>query len=197
MNLAILLSGRGSNFESIYEATQDGRLPAKIRLVASNNPKAIGLKTARSCDIPTCIFDRRRFDSGKDFTDFILKMFLDYEIDLIILAGYMRKIPPRVVREYDQRIINIHPALLPKFGGKGMYGIRVHEAVIDSGEKETGVTVHYVNEKYDEGKIIAQEKTRVLVGETAEELAKRVLQIEHDFYPQVIGEILRKTGTKS
>jgi len=182
INLAILLSGRGSNFVALYSAVQRGDLQAKITLVASNSEDAIGLKTAREFGIPTAVFERKRFSQGSDYSDYMFKILAEHNVDAIALAGYLKKIPPVVVRHYRNRILNIHPALLPKFGGKGMYGINVHRAVIESGENETGVTIHFVNEEYDEGKIILQAKAPVYPEDTPEVLAARVLKVEHNTY---------------
>lgn len=139
--------------------------------------------------IPTVVFNRSEFEDGERFADFMLEKLGEFEIDLIALAGYLRKIPSRVVNRYRQRIVNVHPALLPKYGGKGMYGMNVHRLVIESGDAETGVTVHYVDDIYDNGKIIAQRKVPVNPGDTPEKLAARVLKVEHQFYPEVLQEI--------
>lgn len=182
INLAIFLSGRGSNFEALQSAIQRGDLKAKITLVASNSADAIGLKTATGLSIPTAVFDRKQFSQGSDYSDYIFNQLAEHNVDAIALAGYLKKIPPFVVRHYRNRILNIHPALLPKFGGKGMYGINVHRAVIEAGEIETGVTIHFVNEEYDEGEVILQAKAPVYPTDTPEILAARVLKIEHDTY---------------
>ncbi len=193
MNIAIFLSGRGSNFVSIAEAIKKGELDAKIVLVASNRPDANGLKTARAMGLPTAVFNRSEFDDGGSFADFMLEKLEEHNADYIVLAGYLRLMPPRVVRAYRNKIVNIHPALLPKFGGKGMYGMNVHRSVLESGEKETGVTVHYVNEKYDQGEIIAQERVVVKPDDTVEKLARRVLEVEHRFYPEILQKISQES----
>lgn len=189
MNIAILLSGRGSNFEAIAAAIKRGELSARIRFVGSNKSDTQGLQTAKEMGIPTVVFNRSEFEDGERFADFMLEKLGEFEIDLIALAGYLRKIPSRVVNRYRQRIVNVHPALLPKYGGKGMYGMNVHRLVIESGDAETGVTVHYVDDIYDNGKIIAQRKVPVNPGDTPEKLAARVLKVEHQFYPEVLQEI--------
>jgi len=192
MNIAVFLSGTGTNFKAIAAAIEEGKIPAKITLVASNKPEAPGLMTAREMDFTTALFRRDEYPDGESFADYMLDTLNREEVQLIALAGYLRKIPPKVLRRYKNRIINIHPALLPKYGGKGMYGMNVHKAVIASGDKETGVTIHYVNGEYDQGEIIAQRKVPVLAGDTAESLAKRVLKVEHEFYPQVIKELIER-----
>ena len=196
MNLAIFLSGTGTNFKAIAAAIGNGYIPARITLVASNKPDAPGLEAARELGFNTIIFQREEFPDGCSFAEYILEALNRYEVQLIVLAGYLRKIPPRVVRVFKKRIINVHPALLPDFGGKGMYGMNVHRAVIGSGVKETGVTVFYVDEEYDRGEIIAQRKVPVMPDDTPEMLAARVLKVEHELYPQVIKQLVENlTGS--
>jgi len=190
INIAVFFSGKGSNFESILNAIRDNRLKAKVTLAISNNPEAGGLEVARANDIPGVVMERGHYSSGEEFGSAMLARLQENQVDIIALAGYLRKIPPQVTRAYPQRIVNIHPALLPKFGGKGMYGHFVHEAVIQAGEKESGATVHYVDEIYDNGDIIRQEKLTILPGETAESLSARVLEIEHRLYPEVLQQLV-------
>lgn len=189
VNLAVFLSGTGTNFTAIAEAANEGRIPVIITLVAGNKPDAPGLQKARYMNIPTALFMRPDFPDGKSFADYMLSVLRKYDVDLIALAGYMRKIPPRVIRAYRNRIVNIHPALLPRFGGKGMYGMTVHRAVIEAGVTETGVTVHYVDEEYDRGEIIEQRLVPVQPDDTPETLAARVLKVEHELYPEVLGKL--------
>lgn len=196
MNLAIFLSGRGSNFLSIAKAIECGDLSAEITLVASNREDAAGLETARQRNIPTVVFDRKRFDQGSEFGSFMLSKLSEHEVDFIALAGYLRKIPPMVIKRYSNRIVNIHPALLPRYGGKGMYGMAVHQAVIESGDTVSGVTIHFVDEIYDNGEIIHQEEVPVLPGDTAEKLAARVLKVEHRLYPAILQELVLRENTR-
>ncbi len=191
-NIAIFLSGRGSSFEAMSTAINEGRLDARIVLVASNKEEAVGLQKAAEMGFNTAVFNRKSYQDGKLFADYMLKVLNEHETDFIILAGYLRKIPPRVLRVFHNRTINIHPALLPDFGGKGMYGMNVHRAVVESGAAETGVTIHYVNEEYDEGEIIDQSRIPVLSGETPEQLSARVLKEEHRFYSAVLKKLFRK-----
>ncbi len=183
---AIFLSGKGSNFVSILDAISAGKLYAEVVLLITNNPEAGGLKVALDHKIPTAVIDRGSYVSGEQFSTEMLALLRANEVDLIVLAGYMRKIPPAVIKAYPKRMVNIHPALLPKFGGKGMYGHYVHEAVIASNELESGATVHYVDEIYDNGAIIGQKKIKINPNETPESLAARVLEIEHQFYPEIL-----------
>ncbi|HJQ11451.1 MAG TPA: phosphoribosylglycinamide formyltransferase [Gemmatimonadaceae bacterium] len=180
--LAVLASGRGSNLHAIIEHFDNiaRERIAKVALVASNRPDSPALIRAATASI-----DIANFDSADDGTQ-LLELLRRFRIDLVVLAGYLKRIPPVVVREYSGRILNIHPALLPDFGGEGMYGARVHEAVIASGAKESGVTVHVVNDEYDRGPIVAQWRVPVEAGDTPEALAARVLTVEHVVYPRVI-----------
>lgn len=196
MNIAIFLSGTGSNFKSIAAAIERYEIPADITLVASNQPDAPGLHAARDMGLPTALFIRNDWLDGKEFADYMLEVLTRQKVDLIALAGYLRKIPPRVIRTFKGRIINIHPALLPDFGGKGMFGMNVHRAVIEAGVAESGVSIHLVNEEYDEGDVIAQRRVPVLKGDTPETLAARVLKVEHQLYPEIIKDIAIKFKRK-
>lgn len=189
MNLAVFLSGTGTNFIAIAEAIKAGRIPAKISLVASNKPDAPGLKTAADMGFYTAVFQRQDYPDGASFAAFMLGVLREWDVHLIALAGYLRKIPPGVIRAYRDRIVNIHPALLPDFGGKGMFGMNIHKAVLESGAKESGVSIHIVDDEYDRGRIIAQRRVPVMKDDTPESLAARVLKVEHQLYPEVIGEL--------
>ena len=193
MRIAVFLSGRGSNFLSIVNAIKNGKLNAEIVLVASNKAEAKGLEKADDLGYRTKVFNRSEFDDGRKFADCMIEAFDKNSVDYIVLAGYLRKMPPRVIKLYENKIINIHPALLPKFGGKGMYGINVHKKVIEAQEKVTGVTVHFVDDKYDHGEIISQSTIPVLDSDTPDSLAARVLELEHTFYPEVLQFISRQS----
>lgn len=180
--LAVLASGRGSNLQAIiehFDSIARERI-ASVVLVASNRADSPALLRAATASIDTAAFNPN--DDGSE----LLALLQKFRIDLVVLAGYLKLIPPRVISEYAGRIINIHPALLPAFGGEGMYGARVHEAVIASGAAETGVTVHLVDDDYDRGPILAQWRVRVDKSDTAESLAARVLNVEHVVYPRVV-----------
>ena len=180
--LAVLASGRGSNLQAIIEHFDSlaRERVATVVLVASNRADAPALLLAETASIDIAHFNAN--DDGSELLDLLRK----FRIDLVVLAGYLKRIPPRVIREYAGRIMNIHPALLPAFGGEGMYGARVHEAVIASGAEETGVTVHLVDDDYDRGPIIAQWRVSVEKSDTADSLAARVLNVEHTVYPRAI-----------
>jgi phosphoribosylglycinamide formyltransferase 1 len=189
LRIAVFASHGGSNLQALIDACESGAINGTIALVFSNNRKAYALERAANHDIETLVVSERDFDSVEAYSDEIQQQFASRRIDLICLAGYMKKIPDRLIRGYHHRIVNIHPALLPKFGGKGMYGIHVHEAVLAAGEKETGVTIHLVDEVYDNGRILAQRRLAVLPDDTPETLQQRVLEIEHQLYPETVARI--------
>lgn len=189
LKLAVFASHGGSNLQSILDASHDPGFPAEVALVVSNNAKAYALKRAEKEDVPTILWQKKKFADQKAYVDFILAKLREHKIDLICLAGYMKLIPSELINHY--RIINIHPALLPKYGGKGMYGIHVHEAVLEAGEDETGVTIHQVNEIYDQGKILNRCRVAVASDDDPESLQKRVLEFEHKLYPETIAKIAK------
>lgn len=187
LNIAVFASGKGSNFRAILDAIENGRIRnARIVVVISNNPDAVALALARGHAIPALLLNRKQFDSDDLFTSAIQNTLSDHNVNFIVLAGYMKKIDSSIVKRFKNKILNIHPALLPKFGGKGMFGIRVHEAVINAGEKQSGATVHLVDEEYDRGPIVLQKCIDVDTHDTPESLAERILAIEHELYPEAI-----------
>ncbi len=184
-NIAILASGAGSNAQKILEHFSD-RMDIAVRLIVSNKQDAGVLNIAKVASIDTFIVTR---DSFYATTDLLVE--LDKRnIDFIVLAGFLWLIPPYLIQHYPDRIINIHPALLPKFGGKGMYGHFVHEAVHLAKETHSGITIHYVNEKYDEGSIVFQERCEILPSDQPEDIAKKVQVLEHSHYPTVIDQLV-------
>ena len=186
LSLVALASGGGTNLQAIIDNIEAGKLDAQIKAVISNNSKAGALERARNHNIPAIHLSHKQFDTPEEFDRKLLSILKENETDLVILAGYMKKLSSPVVRAYKNKILNIHPALLPTFGGKGMYGIHVHEAVINSGVKVTGVTVHLVDEIYDHGAIIVQKCVPVLSDDTPETLQQRVLPHEHELYSKAI-----------
>ncbi|MGC9363808.1 MAG: phosphoribosylglycinamide formyltransferase [Fidelibacterota bacterium] len=184
--IAVFASGRGSNFQAVLEGVKAGRIDAEIVCVISDHARPPVFEIAQKNEIPTHWINRKQFSGASDYVDFLLNLLASYEVDVILLAGYLKLIPAPVVQRYRYAIINIHPALLPNFGGKGFYGERVHQAVLESGVKITGVTIHFVDEHYDQGTVIAQEKVPVLKGDTPATLAKRVLAVEHRLFPEVV-----------
>ncbi len=187
LNIAVFASGRGTNFEAILRAIETGKLHnLSIAAVISNNPDAPVLTIAREHNIPVYHLSQKQFPSEEKFDEAVLDVFDRYSVNFIVLAGYMKKLSTNLVRRFRNRMLNIHPALLPKFGGKGMYGMHVHEAVINSGERISGVTIHIVDEEYDHGPIVKQRTIAVDKDETPETLAMKIHGIEHQLYPEVL-----------
>lgn len=183
--IAIFASGSGTNTENIIQYFENNA-HIQVKIVVTNKPDAYVLKRAEKYHIASFIFPKVKWNDGTE----ILKLLQDNDIDFIVLAGFLVKVPDTLMRAYSHRIINIHPALLPKYGGKGMYGDKVHQAVVASGEKESGITIHYINEEYDAGDIIVQYKCSVLPSDTAEDVAQKVHALEYKYYPKVIEKLL-------
>jgi phosphoribosylglycinamide formyltransferase-1 len=186
LKLAVFISGGGTNLQSLINACQSGTLKADIKAVISNNSKAYGLVRARDAGIETFHISSVVYPDKSRYVEAMMTTLEDRDIDLIVLAGYMKLLPSEIVRKYYGRIINIHPALLPKYGGHGMYGMNVHRAVIEAGEKYSGASVHIVDEKYDQGPILVQRQAPVMPDDTPETLASRVLEIEHEILPLAV-----------
>jgi len=183
--IAIFASGSGTNAQRIIEYFK-GHSFISVDLILSNNPEAFVLTRAKSAGIPTVIFTRKEFYE----TERVLTILKERKITFIVLAGFLWLIPDYLLHEYSGKIVNIHPALLPKYGGKGMYGMRVHESVIKSLDKESGITIHMVNEKYDDGQIIFQSRCKVEPEDTPETLAQKVHALEYEHYPRLIESLL-------
>ncbi len=187
LKIAVMGSGKGSNFNSIMQEIRKGKIPgAQIVVVISNNSDAGILGLARSYGVPAERISRKSFASGEQFSGALIDVLKGHEANFIVLAGYMKRIPSRIIAEYKNRIINIHPALLPRHGGQGMYGMHVHESVIASGDRVSGATVHLVDEEYDRGPVILQRTVPIDPGETAQSLAAKVLVLEHELLPEAI-----------
>ncbi|MDN5203487.1 phosphoribosylglycinamide formyltransferase [Fulvivirgaceae bacterium BMA10] len=184
MNLAIFASGSGSNAEKFFEYFRD-KPDKHVSLILTNKQDAFVIERAKRNHVPFEVFNRQQFYESNH----VLETLKRNQIDLIVLAGFLWKVPDNLIEAYPNRIINIHPALLPKFGGKGMYGKYVHQAVIEAGEEESGITIHYVNQNYDEGKIIFQVSCKVIPSDTPETLAKKVQMLEHEHYPKIVEKI--------
>jgi phosphoribosylglycinamide formyltransferase-1 len=185
--IAIFASGSGTNAQKIIEHFQENE-QVEVSFVLTNNEEAFVLKRASDLKVPGYVFNRTMFYDTNEVHD-ILR---DVGIDFIVLAGFLWLVPSNLLTSWAGRIVNIHPALLPKFGGKGMYGDRVHKAVIEAGEKETGITIHYVNEVYDDGEVIFQEKFDILPDDTPESIAERIHVLEHEHFPRVVEELVSK-----
>ncbi len=189
LRLGFLVSHGGSNLQAILDAIEAGQVPARPCVVICNNSDAAALTRAAAKGIPARHLSSKTHPDPAALDAAILAALQDNEVALVVLAGYMKKLGPGVLRAYRHRILNIHPALLPKYGGQGMYGMRVHHAVLAAGERESGATVHLVTDEYDEGPVLAQAQVPVLPGDTAEALQARVLEQEHRLYPEVLRRI--------
>jgi phosphoribosylglycinamide formyltransferase-1 len=184
-NIVLFASGNGTNAENIIRYFQQSDV-IHITEILTNNPKAGVIERAKKLNVPVRVFTRADFDSPQ----ILIHHLGEQQTDLIVLAGFLWKIPTALIRQFSGKMINLHPALLPEFGGKGMYGLRVHEAVIAAEKKKSGITIHFVNENYDEGKIIFQAKTEVTREDTPESLAEKIHQLEYKYFPQVIEDIM-------
>lgn len=191
INIAIFASGSGSNAENITNYFKE-RKDVSIKLIISNKKDAYVHQRAEKMGIESVTFSKNSFEN----TDEVLNCLAKYEINFIVLAGFLLKVPQNIIEAYPQKIVNIHPALLPKFGGKGMYGDNVHKAVVAAGELESGITIHYINENYDEGNVIYQAKCDVLPTDTYEDVAEKVHQLEYLHFPEIIDKVLSDTIEK-
>lgn len=185
--IAILASGSGTNAENISRYFADSA-SIRVAVVLSNNQKAGVHERVGRLGIPSFVFTSEEFAEGT----LILKKLIEYKVELVVLAGFMNRISEVLLDAYPDKMINIHPSLLPKYGGKSMYGMHVHEAVVVAGEKETGITIHYLNDQYDKGGVIFQASCPVVASDTPEEVAARVHELEYTFYPQVIENLLNQ-----
>ena len=191
MNLGFLASHNGSNMQAVIDACRSGRLAANPVVVISNNRDSGALERARNENIPRFHLSGRTHPDPEDLDREIVDVLLHHGVNLVLLAGYMKKVGPVTLATFPGHILNIHPGLLPEYGGRGMYGQRVHEAVLAAGARETGATVHVVDPIYDHGPVLAQKNVRVKKTDTADTLARRVLAVEHEIYVETIDRILR------
>jgi phosphoribosylglycinamide formyltransferase-1 len=187
ISIAVFASGSGSNAENLARYF-DGHPEIKISLLLSNRSDAFVLQRAKQLSIPAVAFSKDDFYHSNK----VLKTLSDYKIDRLVLAGFLWLIPDNLLKAFPQRIINIHPALLPRYGGKGMYGHHVHEAVVTNGEKETGITIHLVDAEYDHGKILFQAKCPVLPDDTSESIAAKVHELEYCYFPALVEQWIMK-----
>ena len=189
-NIAVLVSGGGTNLQALIDAQAADKIEnGRIRLVVSSNPEAFALERAAKAAIPSAVLRRRDFDSADDYGAALTALLEEYDIGLIVLAGFMTVLPDSFCRQYENRIINVHPSLIPSFCGEGFYGLRVHEAALAKGVKVTGATVHFVSEVVDGGAIIAQKAVEVVEGDTPETLQKRVMrEAEWILLPQAVSD---------
>lgn len=188
--LGFLASHRGTNMQAVLDACRTGQLLAEPAVVISNNRNSGALSRAQAHGIPSYCLNEKGFADSDELDQAMVRTLQRHVVDWVLTLGYMKKLGPRMLHAFKNRIINIHPSLLPKFGGQGMYGMQVHEAVLAAGEQETGITIHLVNQEYDQGPIIAQRRVAVRPGDTAEALARRVLESEHAFLIETLGKLL-------
>ena len=184
-NIALFASGSGTNAENICNYFKQNK-QIKVALIVTNNALAGVIKRAKRLHVPVEVIAKEAYSNG----NYLTQLLKNYKIDFVVLAGYLKLIPLELIKNYERRIINIHPALLPLYGGHGMYGMKVHEAVITAGEKQTGITIHYVNEKFDEGKIIFQATTSIVNTDTPHSIADKVHKLEYEYFPKVIEDVI-------
>lgn len=189
MRIAVLASGSGSNLQAIVDRCADESLDARVVVVISNNRNAFALERATKAGIRAVHWSEKRAGSPAAFVDGLLELLRTERVDLVVLAGYMKLVPKPVVDAYKGRMLNIHPALLPKYGGKGFYGMHVHEAVLAAGDTESGATVHLVDSEYDRGPIVLQDRVPVKPEDTPDSLRDRVLELEHRLLPAAIAKL--------
>lgn len=191
INLAVFASGSGTNAERLFE--KFARHPrGQVAVLLTNNPRAGVVVRAKRFEVPVVVFTKQDLAD----TNAVLAHLQAHSVDLIVLAGFLLQVPPKLVAAYPDRIVNIHPALLPAYGGKGMYGRHVHESVVAAGDTETGISIHYVNEHYDEGRLIWQVRCAVLPTDDPEDVAARVHRLEHQHYPAVIAALVDELARK-
>ncbi len=191
--IAIFASGSGTNAENLIKYFKDKLNLAQIVLVLTNNKNAGVINKCKKLAVPVFILNNSHFENTENLINLLKKN----KVDWIVLAGFLRKINPQLIAEFPKRIINIHPALLPNYGGKGMYGHFIHEAIVAAGEKESGITIHFVNENYDEGTIIFQVKCMLDKNETATTLAAKIHDLEQTHFPVVLEQLLQKEESKN
>lgn len=189
--VAVLISGGGTTLQAFIDAAESGSLRAEIALVVSSRRKAFGLERAAKAGIESFVFKASKYESPELAAEDLLSRLIDQKIDYIVLAGYLKLLSPEVVSHFRGRIVNIHPALLPKYGGQGMYGHHVHEAVLAAGDQESGCSVHLADEIYDHGRVLEQARVPVLADDTPESLAARILIEEHKLYPAVLNRLIK------
>lgn len=190
-HVAVFLSGSGTDLQALIDASKDGRLSARIAWVVASKEDAYGLVRAANAGIETTVFKMKDYESAQAAGEYLVRNLRERRIDYVAMAGYLKMMPVEVLRAYPNRVVNIHPALLPKYGGAGMYGRKVHEAVIAAGDRQSGPTVHIADEIYDHGRILEQAVVPVLPDDTPETLAARVLEAEHKLYPIALNKLIK------
>lgn len=197
LNIVVFASGSGTNFQAIIDATKTGQIKGRIAGLITNKSAIKSIERAEKHHIAHTTLAPSQFSGKSEYVNVLLKQLERWQTDLIALAGYMIKVPAEVIEKYRGRIVNIHPSLLPDYGGKGFYGMRVHQAVIDNNESTSGCTVHLVTEEYDKGPILAQRKVPVKESDDAQTLASRILKEEHKLFPKAIAQLTNELNSKS
>lgn len=192
-NIAIFASGTGSNAVRLYQYFAEKKAEINVALLVCNKADAAVVQKMQSLNVPVYILSNKEIESGNS----LLKKLAEYKVDWIVLAGFLRKIPDLIIKGYENKIINIHPSLLPKYGGKGMYGMNVHKAVVENKEKESGISIHLVNEVYDDGKILFQKSCALSPSDLAEDVAKKIQQLEHEYFPKVVEETINQSTNEN
>lgn len=192
-NIAIFASGTGSNAVRLYQYFAEKKAEINVALLVCNKAEAAVVQKMEDFNVPVFILTNKEVESGNT----LLQKLEEHQINWIILAGFLRKIPDLIIKRYTNKIINIHPSLLPKYGGKGMYGMNVHKAVVENKEKESGISIHLVNEVYDDGKILFQKSCALSPSDLAEDVAKKVQQLEHDYFPKVVEETINQSANEN
>lgn len=195
--IVVFASGSGTNFQALIDEAQSGRIEARIAGLITDRGEIGAIRRAENHGIPVRVLSPGELEKNSRFAEALLKVLRGWDPDLIVLAGYLRKIPPAVISAYRGSIINIHPALLPDYGGEGFHGMNVHRAVIENRETRSGCSVHHVTEQYDEGEVIDREAVPVRPGDTPESLAERVLEKEHELLPRVVARLLEEQNSNS
>ena len=188
--IGVFISGGGTNLQALIDSVDSGELKAQIGLVISSREGAGGLERAKKHNIETCVIKKADFSDLEGFSNAILEELKKQKIEILVLAGYLNLIPPKVIERYKNKIINIHPSLIPAFCGRGFYGERVHKSVLEYGVKVTGATVHFVDEGADTGPIILQKPVMILPKDDIDSLSRRVLSVEHELLPKALGLLL-------
>jgi phosphoribosylglycinamide formyltransferase 1 len=186
-NIAIFASGSGTNAEKLIQFFRTSPF-GRVRIVLTNRPDAGVISKAQSLEVESVVFTRDQFYGS----DEVMNLLIERHIDFVVLAGFLWLVPESILKHFESKIVNVHPALLPKFGGKGMFGIHVHNAVIDAGEKESGITIHYLNREYDEGDIIFQARCRVDKDESPKTLSGKIHKLEYEHFPVVVEKLLKE-----
>jgi phosphoribosylglycinamide formyltransferase-1 len=194
--IVVCASGEGTNFEAIVKASREGRLAADVVGLIANRGKIGAIGRANRLDLPHKIIARQKFTKRSEWDQAMVRQLEKWKADWVVLAGFLALIGPKVLARYPQKVVNSHPALLPKYGGEGMYGDHVHEAVLKAGDKETGVTIHLIDAVYDQGRIIAQERVRVQPGDDLDRLSERVKALEVSIYPKVLNDLVTGRGSR-